>query len=26
VTLGSENIIPINKQFLKYIKPFKHFV
>jgi hypothetical protein len=25
VTLGSENIIPINKQFLKCIKPFKHF-
>jgi hypothetical protein len=25
VTLGSENIFPINKQLLKYTKPFKHF-
>jgi hypothetical protein len=25
VTLGSENNIPINTQFLKYIKPSKHF-
>jgi hypothetical protein len=25
VTLASEHTIPINKKFLKYTKPFKHF-